>query len=591
MPIASIKNSDQTKSFVISTGDDTFLLPHEALASVSRLRAVLAKNNVVVYVLDGKEGTWLQTVLQLLCRSVTSEANVTQHNGWHTFQVNHTDGTQFEFQYYNSDSRRSCAQQADIVFNFKHVKNKLKIVGTEESFYTKLLPLLQNNPALCCSMLRAFAAPLRKLLNISPVMFNYFCRSKRGKSIMAAIGCAVMGIYKTTNLLKAYEPWSGTATGMLLMLTDFTDSLLCLDDLSTANPHIVSKFIYTSCGGETGASSTQNREQRESIQFNCSVDSTAEGSLSDELGESGIKLKGGVRSRCADFALPSTEEMGILNNLHGRETAKKFFIEIINIITNECRGVLWDKWLDIISVIANDALKHRNLIKRFNEFTEDCTEIYAKLLPQSTQIQEILDNIMLVGYALELLNEAKLITTEQIGFTGKEFVGSLLKWYLGDQTQVNAIGLEYEVREKCREMIQYKDRYFTSIDKITNETGHERGDRFKHCGYVVTTRDIHDTNKTLPDDELGSKWYFTPDEFNTFFNSSSITKTKEIFGILKKYQAIEVDQDGKIKRHRLPGRREFGVIFYVINPYKMLSNEDLTNDEEVENSEGMQDEQ
>jgi len=566
VPIARIKHDDSSYSYVMSKGDDTFIIPNEALAQVSKLRATLAANNVIMYILNGKEPSWLQTVLQLMCKNVHTEMNVTLSNGWHTFKTE--DGK--ELYYYNTSAKRLSKLTTEIVYQHKHIRNRLKIIGTEETFKSKLLPLLHNNPALCCSLIRSLAAPLMKLLGVSPVIFNYFCRTKRGKSVMMAIACAFIGIHKETNLFKAFETWAGsTLMGLQLMLPDFNDSLLCIDDLSAANHAIVGKFIYSSTNGETGASATQNREQRQSIQFNPVIDITAEGKLVDELKEAGIIIKGGVRSRCADFALPSTDKMGTISNLNGQSTTKQFFKTIGLLCTTGCRGNLWNAWLDKITDTANELDGLTDLHTKFQDFVTECEETYKVMLSNTTQVQEILNNIFVAGFALVLANEWNFISTKQIGFTGKEFVGHLLDWHVGDQTLENALGLEFEVRERCHDMIKYQNRDFTTIRKIGN-TGHPSNTCNNHLGYVVVPAPMTDASDINIQNH--ALWYFSPYEFNNYFNSTSKTKTNEIIEILKRHKAIEVENNNpnQVKRSRLPGNRSLGNNFYIINPYKML---------------------
>ena len=231
--------------------------------------------------------------------------------------------------------------------------------------------------------------------------------------------------------------------------------------------------------------------------------------------------------------------------------------------------MLFRSWLDTITYKVNEPDGLTDLHSKFQDFVTECEETYKVMLSNTTQVQEILNNIFMAGFALTVANEWNFVSTDQIGFTGKEFVGHLLEWHVGDQTYENSLGLEFEVRERCHDMIKYQNRDFTTIRKIGN-TGHPSNTCNNHLGYVVVPAPMTDASDiNIKNHAL---WYFSPYEFNNYFNSTSKTKTNEIIEILKRHKAIEVENNNpnQVKRSRLPGNRSLGNNFYIINPYKML---------------------
>lgn len=586
------------KEYVLHEKNNTlFVIRQDELTNIAAFKRILLTNGVKITSITGKEVGLLQTLIQHECLSTANRINVTHHNGWEQFMFfarnDNNVETEQTLNYYNISVKRCPDMFKDtslnIVHDYKHTRNIFSAKGDLPTFQSKALPLLKGNVALMLPIFRALSAPLMLPLGICPVMFHYFCPTRRGKSTALALACAWVGIFKRENPFKAYESWDGSVAGISAMLADFNYGYLALDDLSVANPDLVEKIIYNLDRGELGARATQIGRQREITRFSCVVDSTGEFKVKDAMKQAGVTLKPGAYSRCIDIAFPSDDNFGIVKELNGCSSSCELIEKLEDIFTNEFRGGFWESWLEIIEGYFNNAKKLQKLKNEFSHFKIQCaeSEVIKQVLSSKTHYSQILNNIYAVGFTMQLAIQHGILTEETIGFTPLSLVEHIFSWYLGDEEFGAVQGIVNVVREKCQEMVLYKTKYFTILQRPhENFPVSETPAITKHCGYVLITGGcigLETQNSiALPKISDGTtdvieEYYMTSAELRAFFGCSSKATINEIMKILREYKAIKMDANGSLLRSRLPSNRGAGKGYYTICPHRMLDIEDDKN--------------
>lgn len=183
--------------------------------------------------------------------------------------------------------------------------------------WQKLAGLCVGNPVLIVSVCVSLAGALLAKVDRDSGGVHWVGDSSTGKTTALVAGRSVWGGE------DFQRSWRTTSNGLEGVAALLSDTCLCLDEISEADPREVGAMVY-SLGNGTGKSRA-NRigSARQVHRWRLSIISTGERSIAAAMAEAGKQAKAGHLVRLLN--IPATCQYGVFDNLHdfvdGREMA------------------------------------------------------------------------------------------------------------------------------------------------------------------------------------------------------------------------------------------------------------------------------
>jgi putative DNA primase/helicase len=199
---------------------------------------------------------------------------------------------------------------ARIVFqSAEHGSNEYTTGGHLEGWRNGVAALAAGNPVMLVAISAAFAGPLLKLCHTESGGVHFMGASSTGKTTAIACAASVWGgaTYRRS--------WRTTANGLESAAALFNDSLLCLDEISEADPREVGACVYALGNGTGKQRASRTGAARPVKRWLCSVLSTGERSIESAMMEGGRRAKAGQSVRLLD--IPVSRQYGAWDDLHG----------------------------------------------------------------------------------------------------------------------------------------------------------------------------------------------------------------------------------------------------------------------------------
>ena len=195
-----------------------------------------------------------------------------------------------------------CSEEEEKCFS---QKNSLK------EWQEKIAIYGEENPLIAFALAAAFAAPLLKPLSMNGFGFHFFGASSTGKTTLLRIAASAWGPPG-----KSIKNWNATSTALEGTAVLHNDTILCLDEISQADPATVFEAAYQLANGQgkgrgTVTGGTQNRQT-----WLLLVLSNGEIGF-DTLAKSkgGSEAMAGQRARMINIPADAGHEMGIFTKL------------------------------------------------------------------------------------------------------------------------------------------------------------------------------------------------------------------------------------------------------------------------------------
>jgi putative DNA primase/helicase len=196
----------------------------------------------------------------------------------------------------------------------EHASNEYCVGGTLEDWRSEVATLATGNPVLLLALSAAFAGPLLKKCHAESGGVHFVGDSSTGKTTAIAAAASVFGP-------EAYRrSWRTTANGLEAVAALFNDSLLCLDEISEADPREVGACVYALGNGAGKQRASRSGATRPVKRWRCSVLSSGERTIDSAMMEGGKRAKAGMAVRLLD--IPVNRAHGAWDNLHGLSGAK-----------------------------------------------------------------------------------------------------------------------------------------------------------------------------------------------------------------------------------------------------------------------------
>ncbi len=182
----------------------------------------------------------------------------------------------------------------------------------------------EGNPVLMLSLCVALTGPLLiKVHHSDSGGVHWVGDSSIGKTTALIVGASVWGgdDFKRT--------WRATSNGLEGAAALLSDTCLCLDEISEADPREVGAIVYSLGNGTGKTRATRVGSARQVHRWRLTILSTGERSISAAMQEGGKQAKAGQLVRLLN--IPAARQFGVFDNLQhfadGRQMADTFKTE------------------------------------------------------------------------------------------------------------------------------------------------------------------------------------------------------------------------------------------------------------------------
>lgn len=180
--------------------------------------------------------------------------------------------------------------------------------GTLRGWIEGVALLAVGNPLLTLALSVGFAGPLLARCHAEGGGVHLVGPSSTGKSTILEAARSIWGpeLFKRT--------WKATANGLEGAAMLFSDALLCLDEISEANPQEVGQVAYMLGNGVGKQRATRSGGARALARWRCMVLSTGERTIAASMAEGGKRVKAGQGVRLLDVFVD--RQHGAWDTLH-----------------------------------------------------------------------------------------------------------------------------------------------------------------------------------------------------------------------------------------------------------------------------------
>lgn len=169
--------------------------------------------------------------------------------------------------------------------------------------------LCVGNPVLALSVCAALAGPLLAKVHHHSAGIHWTGDSSTGKTTALHVGASVWGGSAFV------RTWRATANGLEGAAAALNDTLLCLDEISEADPKQVGEIVYSIANGIGKSRATRIGAARRIHRWRLTLLSTGERTLRATMAEGGKQAKAGQEVRLLN--IPAARAHGAFDVLHG----------------------------------------------------------------------------------------------------------------------------------------------------------------------------------------------------------------------------------------------------------------------------------
>lgn len=192
--------------------------------------------------------------------------------------------------------------------------------GGDYMQWQSMAALCEGNPVLMVSLCVSMAGPLLAKVHRDSGGVHWVGDSSIGKTTALCVGASVWGgdDFKRT--------WRATSNGLEGVAALLSDTCLCLDEISEADPREVGAIVYSLGNGVGKTRANRIGSARQAARWRLSLLSTGERSIGAAMQEGGKVIKAGQLVRLLN--IPAARQFGVFDDLHtfadGRALADHF---------------------------------------------------------------------------------------------------------------------------------------------------------------------------------------------------------------------------------------------------------------------------
>lgn len=199
----------------------------------------------------------------------------------------------------------------------KHA-NKFRVRGTLEDWRNNIARYCVGNSRLIFGVSAAFAACLLPLADEPAGGFHFQGTGGQGKSTALYVAGSVWG--SGARHSGFIDTWRATANGLESLAESRNHALLCLDEISQANPHEVGEIIYALANGFGKSRMNKSLFASRQKEWQLLFLSTGEKTLETILQSVGKRLHSGQERRFVEVKADGGQNMGLFETLHEQDS-------------------------------------------------------------------------------------------------------------------------------------------------------------------------------------------------------------------------------------------------------------------------------
>lgn len=184
--------------------------------------------------------------------------------------------------------------------------------GTLSEWRDTVAALCIGNSRLVFSVSCAFAAVLLGPCEEGGGGFHWRGDSSSGKTTCLLVASSVFGG------LDYMRKWRATDNGLEALAAMYSDTLLCLDEISQMEPRAAGESAYMLANGSGKSRADRNGNARGCKTWRVLFLSSGEVSLADHVAQTGRRTHAGQEVRMADIPADAGAGLGVFEELHGR---------------------------------------------------------------------------------------------------------------------------------------------------------------------------------------------------------------------------------------------------------------------------------
>ena len=188
--------------------------------------------------------------------------------------------------------------------------------GTLEGWKDSIGRLVEGHALGAFAVAMAFVPPLLELIGEDGGGFNLKGPSSIGKTTLLRAAASVWGRGDQHGLIRT---WRGTGNGVEGAATQFTDTLLPLDELGVASSYEVGNITYALAGGIGKQRAQKDGSAKPVNTWRVIVLSTGEIGIADKISEGGKKTRTGQEIRIIDVDADTGHGCGVFNQTDDAE--------------------------------------------------------------------------------------------------------------------------------------------------------------------------------------------------------------------------------------------------------------------------------
>jgi len=207
------------------------------------------------------------------------------------------------------------------------LENPYRVAGTLEEWQEAVAALCVGNSRLAFAVCCALAGPLLYLAGAESGGFHFVGGSSLGKTTALRVAGSVCGGGGIRGFIKS---WRATDNALESVAALHCDSILCLDELSQADPKSAGETAYMLANGQGKGRANRDGSGRTPKEWRVLFLSTGEVTLADKLRENrrGGRVMAGQTVRVVDIAADAEARHGLFESLHGEPDGAAFSLRL-----------------------------------------------------------------------------------------------------------------------------------------------------------------------------------------------------------------------------------------------------------------------
>jgi uncharacterized protein (DUF927 family) len=267
------------------------------------------------------------------------------------------------------------------------------------------------NSRLIFSVSVAFAGPLVDLAGEDGGGWNLKGGSRIGKSTALRLAASVWGGDTLSGAAGFLRSWRSTSNGLESVATQFSDTLLCLDEMGQCEAREIGDIAYMLANGSGKARAGRDGGARAPARWRVLFLSSGEVGLADKNLEARLNTKAGQQVRLIDVIADADKGYGLYEELHGDVSADRF-AEALRTACRQNYGWAGPEFLNwLVGRLAADPEFSSGVAQRVDELVR----AWLKDWPDASgQVRSVARRYALVAVAGELASEAGITGWERL---------------------------------------------------------------------------------------------------------------------------------------------------------------------------------